>query len=107
MEEVSPVHHHLHQEVSDPVGHQLDAPRDNPVDAGYDEDTVPHPEDGKDFVIYHVEREDTDGSLGLLTSSPAIPLVVTHSHYNTHHHNDDPHDIKLCTFGKHLTHWIM
>ena len=44
-----PVHHHLHQEVSHPVGHQLDAPGDDPVDAGQDEDAVPHPENGEDL----------------------------------------------------------
>ena len=98
------MHHHLHQKVSDPVGHELDAPGDNPVDACQDEDTVPHPENGKDLqqslvmreteraglstdlVIDHVEGENTDGSFGLLASSPAIPLVVTHSHYDKHHH---------------------
>ena len=85
------MHHHLHQEVSDPVGHQLDAPGDDPVDAGQDEDAVPDPENGEDLVVDHVEGEDTDGSLRLLSSSPAVPLVVTHSHCNTHHHHHHHH----------------
>ena len=94
----SPVHHHLHQEVSHSVGHQLDAPGHDPVDARQDEDAVPDPEDGEhlehntgddasddseaDLVVDHVEREDAERPLGLLTTPPAIPLVVTHSHCN-------------------------
>ena len=92
------MHHHLHQEVSHSVGHQLDAPGHDPVDAGQDEDAVPDPEDGEhleddtgddasvdseaDLVVDHIEREDAERPLGLLSSPPAVPLVVTHSHCN-------------------------
>ena len=41
------MHHHLHEEVPHPVGQQLDAAGDDPVEAGQDEETVPHPQDGE------------------------------------------------------------
>ena len=56
-----------------------------------DEDEVPVPDHQEDLVVDHVEGEDTDGSLRLLSSSPAVPLVVTHSHCNTHHHHHHHH----------------
>ena len=45
------MHHHLHQEVPDPVTEQLHTPGHNPVDSSQDEDTVPHPEDGEHLDI--------------------------------------------------------
>lgn len=62
------MHHHLHQEVSDPVGHQLDAPGDDPVDAGQDEDAVPHPENGEDLQQAGLCSEDRKVEVGLTLS---------------------------------------
>ena len=45
-----PVHHHLHEEVPDPVAEQLDTPGHDPVHPSQDEDAVPHPKDGEDLV---------------------------------------------------------
>ena len=56
-----PVHHHLHQEVSHSVGHQLDAPGDDSVDAGQNEDAVPDPEDGEHLAQGHSDDHQGEG----------------------------------------------
>ena len=60
------MHHHLHQKVSDSVGHQLDAPGDNPVDARQDENTVPDPEYGEHLQVGIHNMDEEDGETGYL-----------------------------------------
>ena len=44
------MHHHLHQEVPDPVTEQLHTPGHDPVNPGQDQDAVPHPQDGEHLI---------------------------------------------------------
>ena len=84
------VHLYLHQEVPDGGGRELEGPGEDPHGAGYQEEEVPEPEDGKHLVIDDVEGEDTDGILVRLASSqPPEPDVVAGGH-----------------LGEHLAHWV-
>ena len=60
------------------------------------------------LVIDHVEGEDTERSLGLLTPSSAVSLVPADSHCSKHNmfirYSLSP--VIITTFRKHLAHWV-
>ena len=69
------VHLYLHQEVPDGGGRELEGPGEDPHGAGYQEEEVPEPENGKHLVIDDVEREDTQRVDSFLLASFAKPYM--------------------------------
>ena len=58
------VHLYLHEEVPDGGGRDLEGPGEDPHGAGYQEEQVPEPEDGK--YLDHVSLKTTVNQLVLL-----------------------------------------